>query len=45
MNAQVFFSQETANGFLLLTSFSECLTLPQNSSSVWAETKTVLIDI
>lgn len=44
MNAQVFFSP-SPNGFLLLTSFSECLALPQNSSSVWAETKTVLIDI
>lgn len=44
MNARVSFSP-SPNCFLQLTSFSEYLALPQNSSSVWAERKTVLIDI
>lgn len=44
MNAQVLFSP-SPHYVLLLSSLTECLTLPQNSSSVWAVRKTDMIDI
>lgn len=44
MNAQVLFSPYPRY-VLLLSSLTECLTLPQNSSSVWPVRKTDMIDI